>query len=180
MTDLINWKRLNRKNVYDSKFLKVYEDTVELPNGVVIDDYTVIQKPSIVMVVATTKQSKVITLQEYKYAAGESLRTLPAGHIKEDEKPEEAARRELMEETGFSGNDFEEIGTLYDYPTKDLHRVYVVRATNVEKTGQERHEATENLSYELTTTEDLKGQIAKGEWKASSAMAALTLSGLLS
>jgi hypothetical protein len=48
-----HWQRLDRKTVYDSKFLKVYEDRVKLPNGAEIDDYTVVEKPSIVMVVAT-------------------------------------------------------------------------------------------------------------------------------
>lgn len=173
------WKFIDRKKVYDSKFVKVYEDTVELPNGKVLDDYTVIEKPSIVMIVATDKNNNVVILNEYKYAAGDTLLSLPAGHKKEDEEPVDAAKRELLEETGFSTNEIEEIGILHDYPTKDLHKVYVVRAKNVRKTNETSHEETEIIKYKLVSLEELKQQIKNKEWKASSALASITLSGIL-
>lgn len=173
------WKLLDRKKVYGSKFVNVYEDKVELPNGSVIDDYTVIEKPSIVMVVATDKNNNVIVLREYKYAAGETLLSLPAGHKKKDEQPIDTAKRELLEETGFSGDEFEELGVLFDYPTKDLHKVYVVRAKNVIKRGDTEDEETETISYQLITVDELKNQIKNKEWKGSSALASLTLSGIL-
>ena len=174
-----NWKLLERKKVYGSKFVNVYEDKIELPNGSVIDDYTVIEKPSIVMVVATDKSNHIIILREYKYAAGETLLSLPSGHKKKDEKPIDAAKRELLEETGFGGDDFEELGILYDYPTKDLHKVHVVRAKNVVRKRATEHEETETISYQLFTVGELKNQIKNKEWKGTSVLAAMTLSGIL-
>ena len=174
-----NWKLLKRKKVYGSKFVNVYEDKIELTNGSIIDDYTVIEKPSVVIVVATDKNNHIIVLREYKYAAGETLLSLPAGHKKKDEQPIDAARRELLEETGFGGNDFEELGMLYDYPTKDLHKVYVIRAKNVVKKGDVEHEETEMISYQSLTVDELKNQIKNKEWKGSSALASITFSGIL-
>ncbi len=179
MTRQTTWEQLKRTLVYDSKFLKVYQDSVRLPNGSVVDDYTVVEKPSIVMIVATTDQGKLVVLNEYKYAAGEILKVLPAGHKKEQENSIDAAKRELLEETGFSGDEFEDVGILRDYPTKDLHRVYVVRAKGVVKTAEAEHEETESITYELVTIDDLKAQIGSQEWKSSSALAALTLAGVL-
>ena len=60
------WKLLDHKLVYNSKFLKVYEDKVRLPSGLIIDDYTVVEKPSVVMVVATTDNEKIIVLKDRK------------------------------------------------------------------------------------------------------------------
>ena len=174
-----NWKLLERKKVYGSKFVNVYEDKIELPNGSVIDDYTVIEKPSIVIIVATDEKGDVIILHEYKYAVGKTLLTLPAGHKKKEEMPIDTAKRELLEETGFSGDNFEELGILYDYPTKDIHKVYVVRATNVVQKEHTEHEETEGIHYQLITKEELKKQIKNKEWKTSSALAAITLSGIL-
>lgn len=173
------WKFIDRKKVYDSKFVKVYEDTVELPNGKILDDYTVIEKPSIVMVVATDENNNVVILNEYKYAAGDTLLSLPAGHKKENEESVNAAKRELLEETGFSTDEIEEIGILHDYPTKDLHKVFVVRAKNIRKTNETNHEETEIIKYRLVSLEELKQQIRNKEWKASSALASITLSGIL-
>jgi 8-oxo-dGTP pyrophosphatase MutT (NUDIX family) len=179
MSDEEHWQRLDRKIVYDSKFLKVYEDKVRLSNGKEIDDYTVVEKPSVVMVVATDVKSNVIILREYKYAADETMLVLPAGHKKSDEEPVDAAKRELLEETGFGGGTFEEVGILRDYPTKDLHKVYVVRAKNVSRQGETQHEETEIITYELITLDKLRKQIKNKEWKSSSALASVTLSGIL-
>lgn len=173
------WKLLNRKKVYGSKFLNVYEDKIELPNGSVIDDYTVIEKPSVVMIVATDEKDNIIILDEYKYAVGETLLTLPAGHLDKNELPVEAAKRELLEETGFSGGSFENLGILYDYPTKDIHKVYVIRAKNVIQTHKTQHEDTENINLRLISIEELKDQIKNREWKTSTALAAITISEIL-
>lgn len=173
------WFRLDRKLAYDSKFLKVYEDTIKLPNGKVIDDYTLVELPTVVMVVATDIDGRLIVLREYKYAAGETMLTLPAGHKEADESPIAAAQRELLEETGYAGGEFQELITLRDYPTKSLHKLHVIRATNVSRQTDAQHEETELISFELLFVAELKQQILDGQWKSSSALAALAVSGIL-
>lgn len=175
----LEWKLIQRKKVFSSRFVNVYEDKVELPNGKIINDYTVVEKPSIVLIVATDSSNRILILREYKYAAGKYLLSLPAGHIKHDEKPLAAAKRELLEETGFGG-DFEELGILHDYPTKDLHKVYVVRAKNITQKGQTSHEETESITHEFVSIPQLKKQIHNKKWQICSSLAAIALSGLLS
>ena len=77
----MSWKRLDRKTLIDTKFLKVYEDKVKLPNGNVIDDYSVIEKPNYSMIVALDTDNNIVTIDEYKYAINKIIHTLPAGHI---------------------------------------------------------------------------------------------------
>lgn len=175
-----NWKLLERKKAYTSKFVTVFEDKVELPNGKIIDDYTVIEKPNIVIIVATDNNNNILVLHEYKYAAGKTLLTLPAGHIEKDEDVIEAAKRELLEETGFGSEEFEKLGELYEYPTKDLHRIYVVAAKNVTRKANHQHEETEMIETHLLSKDEVRQQIKNGKWQISSALAALTLSGILS
>lgn len=175
----MGWKLLNRKTVFTSKFVTVYEDEVILSNGDIIKDYSLIEKPSIVMIVATDEYDNVLVLHEYKYGTDKIMATLPSGHIKQGESPIAAAKRELVEETGFISESFEEIGTLYDYPTKDIHRVYVVRAINIQKMKETQHENTEEIQFELITKEELKKQVRNKEWQITSSLAALTISGIL-
>lgn len=173
------WKLLERKKVFSSRFVNVYEDRVELPNGKILEDFTVVEKPSIVMIVATDKENNILVLKEYKHGAGQILYTLPAGHKKDNETPIDAARREVAEETGYTGGEFEDLGVLYDYPSKDIHKVYVVRAKNIALTTKVQQEDTESITLETLSIEQLKEQIQKKEWRVTSALAALTISGIL-
>lgn len=174
-----SWKLIKRKNVYTSKFVKVYEDEIELPNGTRIDDYTIIEKKDIVMIVATDREGNIIVLDEYKYAIDAVIPTLPAGGLKKDEDPITCALRELKEETGYEFGKAELITTLHDYPTKDLHKVYVVRVKNAKKLSQQNHEATEQITWRLLDKDSLKKEVLSGAWKGTSSVAALAVCGLI-
>lgn len=174
-----NWKRINRKVGYESKFVTVFEDEIKLPNGTIIPDYTVVKKPDFTMIVATDDEGKVVFIKEYKYAIDQLVLTLPAGHIEKEEAILENAAKELREETGYLSDHFEEIGILHDYPSKDCHKMHVIRATNVSP-GPTAHESTESISSViLLTPEEIKTKIINGDFKASATIAALALAGIL-
>ena len=174
------WELLNRRKVYSSKFVNLYMDKVKLHNGKIINDFSVIEKPSYVIVVATDNKNRVITLKEYKHGAGEFLSVLPAGHKKKNESAIEAGKRELLEETGFVGSKFKFLGILHDYSSKDIHKGYVVRAVNVKLSREPRLEETEGIAdIILLPASTLKKHIIENKWKDSSDIAALALAGIL-
>lgn len=158
--DVNSWERLHRKQLFTSDFLTLFEDTVKLPNGVQINDYTVANLPSGVVVVATDGDNKLITQYEYKYAIDKTILNLPSGGIEGGEGVIEVARRELLEETGYVSNDMECIRTLYEYPSKLDHVIYVVRAKNARKLQDVRHEETEFISeVHLITPKDINSEV---------------------
>ncbi len=175
----MSWKRLGRRTLIDTKFLKIYEDKVELPNGNIMDDYTVVQKPSFSMIVALDTDGNIIIIDEYKYAVDKVIHTLPAGHIEEGEDIVASAKRELAEETGFTGGEWENLGEFYDYPTKDLHRVHFIKATGVTKTQDTNFDPNEDLTQRVIPITQLKEEIARGEWRANATLAALVAAGIL-
>jgi ADP-ribose pyrophosphatase len=141
-----HWQRLSRDTLVDTRFIKVYQDKVQLPTGDTFDDYTVATLPSGVVIVATDEDGKLITQFEYKYAIDKVILNLPSGSVEGNELPLEAAAKELLEETGYVSEELELIQTTYEYPSKLNHLLYIVRAKNARKVQEATHEATESIS----------------------------------
>lgn len=170
------WKRIVRRSIYDTKFLKVYEDEIELPSGKVIDDFSVVSFPDGVMIIATDTDGKLIVQHEYKYAVNERILTMPAGGMEPGEKPLDVAKRELLEETGYEAETYELVDVLYEYPSKATHRMYVVRAKNARKVADVQHEATEDIGPVLLIDKDYdRNEIGRFNTTYSVSGIALTL-----
>lgn len=170
---LPNWERLKRLVLVDKPFMKVYQDTVKLPDNTVIDDYTVVSLPSGVIVVATDTEGKLLAQYEYKYAVNKTILNLPSGGIEDGFSVLETAKKELLEETGYDSTEFEFVSTLYEYPSKADHLVYIVRARNAKKITNAQHEQTESIGEVMLLTPETRR--ASGVFNTTYAVSALAL-----
>ncbi len=106
------WKTLERRVILrHNQFLTVESHTVELPNGKVIKDWPWLVMPDFVNILALTTDGKVICFRQTKYSVdGESLASI-GGYVEPDELPDQAARRELLEETGYEAPEWTWLGS---------------------------------------------------------------------
>lgn len=102
--------------------------------------------PSGVVIVATDCSDNLLVQYEYKYAIDKTILNLPSGSVEENDSILATATRELLEETGYESNELELIDTLYEYPSKADHLIYIVRAKNARKTSDVTHEITETIN----------------------------------
>lgn len=176
MKTKLPWKQIKRKTVYSSRFLKVFQDEVILPNGKTISDYTLIEKPSITLVVAINKKDQILLINEYKYAANQYLWGLPGGHNKDNENPINVAIRELKEEAAVTARSYDLCGQLKEYPSKDLHTVHVVKALGIKRIENQHHEDTETISrLRFFTKNQISNLIDKGKLQSSTTISSLVL-----
>lgn len=94
-------ERLDRKVVYESDWVSLYLDKVRMPNGDIIDTYHKLHYPhESVCVVIVNEKDELLMIQSKRYVTERLEWEIPAGRIEQDETPEEAARRECLEESG--------------------------------------------------------------------------------
>ena len=84
---------------------------IQLPNGHE-GEYGCIKHPGAALAVPITKDNKVIILRQYRFAVSRYLLEFPAGTLEIGETPINSIQREIQEETGFSANKWDELGTL--------------------------------------------------------------------
>ncbi|HQG58130.1 MAG TPA: NUDIX hydrolase [Candidatus Dojkabacteria bacterium] len=97
------WKLVNSKPVFESKWLTLKNNSYDIGNGDIRQDYYHIDRPDYVLIIAEDKDGKIAVVRQYRRGVDEILFELPAGWIDEGETPVQAAERELKEETGFLG-----------------------------------------------------------------------------
>ena len=124
MTD---WQKLGERRLYDG-YRRIIGRTYRLPDGTEFEFEVKLEPPSAV-VVALTAADEIVLVREFRPGLEASLLELPGGVVDDGEEPLEAARRELLEETGYAG-ELAYAGTTLDcgYSTRRRH-VFVCRGS---------------------------------------------------
>ena len=149
------------KLVYHGKIMDFYTDTVRLPNG-----HTATRELSrhngAVCVVPLTDDGKVIVERQFRYPMDQAILEIPAGkRDSKSEPPEEAARRELREETGIEPKELICLGTYYPAAaySDEVIWMYLARGLTF---GEQKLDDDEFLALEAMPLQDLVQEIARG------------------
>ena len=148
-------KTLAREELYQGRIIHVYKDTVALRDGKeTIRE--VVDHPGGVTVVPVDAEGRVYCVRQYRYPYGEHVLETPAGKLERGEDPLECARRELSEETGFTAEQFVDLGRIYPSPGYCREIIYLYLALGL-KAGEQHLDAGEFLDVERHPLEELVG-----------------------
>lgn len=158
------WKILDSSIVLGEKWFEVRKDKVKLPKGTVLDDYFIWNSPDVAMVVPVTSNGNFIFVKQYKHGAGEIMIECPAGYVDEGEKSLDAAKREVLEETGYKLKNIQLLAKTIHHPTKENGIMHVFLADIAGKTSNvtNPNESEEIEVLELSPKRVLK-MIREGE-----------------
>ena len=153
------WKILESHHIHKN----VRIDKCELPNGMVIDGF-VLEYRDWVTVIALTKQQEMVLVRQYRHGAQKVILELPGGAMDaEDQSPMQAARRELLEETGFASDTFIQIGCVSPNPANQTNLIYSFLALDAEKVGGQHLDSTEDIEVVLKPLDEVIRMAKKGE-----------------
>jgi ADP-ribose pyrophosphatase len=106
------WEVLESREVFAAEpWIRLSVQRVRLPDGRVIDDYHQVDLPEFAVVFARTPSGDVVVERLYRHGVGRVCLALPAGLLDAGEEPIDAARRELLEETGYASDDWSPLGS---------------------------------------------------------------------
>lgn len=156
--DKTAWQVLSSEYLHREPWLTVRRDHVVLPNGSHIPSYYVLEYPDWVNVIAITREGQFVMVRQYRHGLQETNYELCAGVCEAtDPSPLAAARRELLEETGYGNGTWTHYMDISANASTHTNLTHCFLAQGVEKISEPHPEATEDLSVRLLSLEEVKG-----------------------
>lgn len=174
--ELKPWNVLERRLALDaSPWLKVWVETVQLPDGRIVEGFHQLEQPDYVEIFALTGNDRIIGLWRYKHGPRAVNLGLPAGYLNPGELPLEAARRELMEETGYQASEWKELGSFVVDGNRGLGRAHLFLAQGLVQIAEPDPEDLEEIRMELIHLADLRRYLQDGTVSTLGAAATVAL-----
>lgn len=173
-----HWQEIRREIVFQKYSQTIERRDYKLPDGRIDEYYIHVARPG-ACALALTPDKKVVTIPQYRPGPDKVLHELPGGFIDEHESPREAAVRELLEETGYSGQVESWTGTWWVDAYAETKNTIVI-VTDCQLAAQPQLGANEFGEVELVELADFVTQARAGELTdAGGAMLALDHLGFL-
>jgi ADP-ribose pyrophosphatase len=159
--------------VYRSLWIVVYEDQVRKSDGM-IGMFNRIRVRDSSVIVPIFKDGSFLMVENYRHGARMNLLELPGGLINADEEPRDAAKRELLEETGYECSTLEYINWTYTWPGRTTQKNFIFLAKGLKKRRKPHLEV-----FEYTKIRKLPKELVNQEIRSGNIKSAISISAIL-
>lgn len=158
-----DWKLKSTKPLHDYRIFKSRSDTRESPRTGKDHEFFVLESPDWVNIVAVTGDNNIVFIEQFRHGISRSTLEIPGGMIDEGEEPAVCAERELLEETGYTADEFVEIGKVHPNPAFFNNVCYTFLARGAKKIKEPEFEGSEDIETLLYPASDAEKLIKTGE-----------------
>lgn len=170
------WQVLTSDVVFDaSPWIQISRQQLRLPNGRIVDDYHRIALADYVVIAAFTADNRMIMERMYKHGIGQVCLMLPAGAIDPGEAPLEAARRELLEETGYAADDWQFLGEFVCQANYGCGTAHIYLARQGRRVAEPASGDLEEMEIVLLGPDEVAAAVRNGEIRSLGVMTAIAL-----
>ncbi len=161
--------------LHQGRVFALMRDCVLLPTGAEAV-FEVIRHPGAAAILPVTEEGEILLLKQFRHAAGGEIWEIPAGTLSPGESPLECARRELIEETGFSAASFEPLFSIVPVPGYSDEVIHLFLATRLSPAAQNL-DPDEVLSVHRIPAAQVLDMAHRGEIRDAKTLSALFLAG---
>ena len=163
------WKTLSKETILDhGKFLRVENHQVELPDGKLISQWGWVVTPDFVNIVAVTTDEKFLCFRQTKYAIRDLTLAPVGGYMENGEIPLNAAKRELLEETGYTSESWISLGSFPVDGNRGAGIANLYLALNAVKSSEICKDDLEEQELLFLSYKEILAAMTKGEFKVLS------------
>jgi ADP-ribose pyrophosphatase len=119
------------KEVYTCKLFRVTEDKAVDPKSGFEMKRSVVRHAGSAVMMAMDDKKRILLVRQYRLPAGDYMWELPAGKVDDGEKPMQAAKRELAEETGYKASKWTKLVSFFASPGYVQERMTIFLATDL-------------------------------------------------
>lgn len=150
------WKTISSEYLVKAPWAVLRKDICEMPNGHIVPEYYVLEYPNWVNMVAVTENGEFILVRQYRHGIGDFVLEIPGGVIDPGEEAIEAARREMLEETGYAFESVQELVSLYPNPATSNNMTATFLMTGGRKVQEQDLDDQEEIDVILVLPEKAK------------------------
>ena len=174
--DDLKWKLIKQEDVVNDEWLSLRREKYRMPDGSEFEPYYSYTRRNYVVIVSVDEDGNYILVRQFRQGVKKVTTEFPAGGIEKDEDPKEAAKRELLEETGYVADEMKFLLKAASNATMADNYAYLFKATGCKKVKGQDLDDTEFLNIETKTKDELIGLIKNESFEQAMHMLAFYLS----
>jgi 8-oxo-dGTP pyrophosphatase MutT (NUDIX family) len=172
-----SWKYLSSREIADCRVLKIRQDRYLFQPTQKEGDFLICDSADWAMVIPITEDAQVVLIRQFRHGVREVVLEIPGGLLDHGESPEQAAVRELREETGYECQSIRVLSRLLPNPSINNATLHVVVAEGCRPIARQKLDPLEQIEVVLRPLAEIPAMIASGELCHAQVIAAFTLAG---
>jgi 8-oxo-dGTP pyrophosphatase MutT (NUDIX family) len=156
------WERIHSEYGPSLRLFKVRWDTVLNPRNQHSARMTILEGPDSVQIAAITPQYEILLVRQYRFGSQDYHWELPGGLVDPGELPEQAAKRELQEETGWKADNWQQLGSNPANPVFMSSYIHTFLATGLSGNHPRQLDQGEDIEWSLLPVGQLREELLQG------------------